>query len=354
MIKWIAPVLLTLFAAQPLVAQTSAQQSATDKLVESVMPGLKLSGVIWLYDYKPFDLEGARSNFDLYGFHLKLDRDVGPVGFHLEYRMRTTKLRSFFTGTTWAQEAYLKVKAPGGTLKVGEIYKQFGIFTDYAFYGGLPYFDGLKYDPEWGVSYEGTNQLTDRVSLEHDVQYFRTDARVNGSLPGRDVVSDPAGRRRNEFVVRVVPHVKMSEKNSLSFGPSLERGQVSREGVDVNDYWRAGGEATVDIGPAKVYGEVIRQNFNGPRHPDLPKATYATVGLNLGINAWVSTHINYGQGTYDTVGREKERIIQPGLAITLGKGYAVYVEYTHWIQRNSATVETLFDRSLNTAFYISF
>jgi hypothetical protein len=338
-----------LFAAQPLAGQSTA-----DKVVESVMPGLKLSGVIWLYDYQPVDLEGARPNFDLYGFHLKLDRDAGPVGFHLEYRLRTTKLRSFFPGPTWAQEAYLKVKVPGGTLKAGEIYKQLGIFTDYSFYGGLPYFDGLKYDPEWGVSYEGTNTLTDRISLEHDVQYFRNDARVNGSFPGRDVVSDPTGRRRNEVVVRVVPHIKLNDKTSVSFGPSLERGQVSRDGVNVNDYWRAGAEATLDVGPAKLYGEVIRQSFNGPEYPDLPKVTYATVGVNMPVNAWVSAHVNYGQGTYDTVGRQKEKIIQPGVAITLGKGFAVYVEYTDWLQRNTPTVDTQFDRSLNTAFYISF
>ena len=342
-------------AAAPAPLQTAGPTSSPmEKMVESVMPGLKLSGVIWLYDYKPYSLPGTRSSFDLYGFHLKLDRDIGPVGFHLEYRMRTSKLRSFFTGPTWSQEAYLKVKAPGGVVKVGEIYKQFGIFTDYGFYGGLPYFDGLKYDPEWGASYEGNNKLSDRVSIEHDLQYFRTDARVNGSFPGRDVVSDPTGRRRNEFVARLVPHIKTSDKTAFSFGPSFERGQVSRNGKDVNDYWRVGGEATFDIGKAKLYGEVIRQDFSVPRFGDLPKVTYGTAGINWDFSKWVSTHLNYGQGNYDTIGRRKEEILQPGLAITLGKGYAVYLEYTYWLQRNSAHVNTIFDRSLNTAFYISF
>lgn len=346
--------------------QTSGPSSALEKMVESVMPGLKMSGVIWLYDYKPFSLPGTRSNFDLYGLHLKLDRDTGPVGFHVEYRMRTTKLRSFFPSPTWLQEGYLKFKVPGGTLKAGEIYKQFGIFTDYAFYGGLPYFDGIKYNPEWGVSYEGTNRISERVSLEHDLQYFRTDSRINGSITGNDIVSDPTGRRRNEFVARFVPHLKLSDTVGFSFGPSFEVGQVSRQSVDVSSYWRVGGEATLDIGPAKFYGEVIKQNYDYDqgklaRNPgissyyaDLPKVTYSTIGLNVPFNRWVSTHINYGQGNYDTPGRRKEYMMQPGLVFTLGDGYAVYVEYEYWVRRAGPSNKSFFDRSLNTAFYISF
>ena len=80
--------------------QTPGPATGMERMVESIMPGLKMSGVIWLYDYKPFSLPGTRSNFDLYGLHLKLDREVGPVGFHVEYRMRTTKLRSFFPSPT--------------------------------------------------------------------------------------------------------------------------------------------------------------------------------------------------------------------------------------------------------------
>jgi len=337
-----------------------------ERMVESIMPGLKMSGVIWLYDYKPFSLPGTRSNFDLYGLHLKFDRSEGPVGFHVEYRMRTTKLRSFFTGPTWLQEGYLKFKAPGGTVKVGEIYKQFGIFTDYAFYGGLPYFDGIKYNPEWGVSYEGTNKISERVSLEHDLQYFRTDSRINGSIAGNDIVSDPTGRRRNEFVARFVPHLQLTDQVAFSFGPSFEVGQVSRQAVDVSTYWRVGGEATLDVGPAKFFGEVIKQNYDydagklaknpgiASYYNDLPKVTYSTLGMNMPFNKWVSTHINYGQGNYDTPGRRHEYMMQPGLVFTLADGYAVYLEYEYWVRRAGPSAKLFFDRSLNTAFYISF
>jgi hypothetical protein len=344
------------------VPQTGGPASAKlDQMVESVMPGLKMSGVVWLYDYQPFGLAGTHPDFNLYGFHLMLDRDTGRLGFHVEYRMRTTPLRSFFPGPTWAEEAYMKVHVPFGTVKVGEIFKQYGIFTDYSFYGGLPYFDGLKYDPEWGVSYDGDNKINDWLSLQHDVQYFRTDARVNGSEPGRDAVSDPNAQRRNEFVARVVPRFKLADKVYLAVGPSFERGQVTHTAFATNDYWRTGGEATLDVGGVKLYGEVIMQNFNGPSFAYLPKVTYTTVGVNTNITPWLSTHINYGQGVYSPTAQEgepllrgKEQIIQPGLVFTLGKGFAIYTEYTYWPLRPTPGTVNLFDRSLNTELYIAF
>jgi hypothetical protein len=351
------------------VPQTEVAGSAgLDRMVESVMPGVKLSGVVWLYDYQPFALPGTREDFNLYGVHLMLDRDTGRVGFHVEYRMRTDKLRPFFVSPDWAQQAYMDVHVPFGIVKAGEVYKQFGIFTDYSFYGGLTYFDGIKYDPEWGVSYEGSNKLTDRVSLDHDVQFFRN-SQINGSEEGRDVVSDPDAHRENEFVARVVPRFKLTDKIYFAVGPSFERGQVTHTvgGVflPTNDYWRTGGEATLDIGPTKLYGEVIRQNYNGPFYAYLPKVTYGTVGINTPIYhiPWLSTHINYGQGDYYTpvgdvgpygVPRGKEQIIQPGLVFTLGKGYAIYEEYNYWLQKPTPGTAALFDRSLNTELYIAF
>jgi hypothetical protein len=340
---------------------TIAGSAALDNAVESIMPGVKLSGVIWLYDYEPIALKGVNPDFNLYGLHLMLDRDAGPVGFHVEYRMRTTPLRSFFPGPTWAEEAYMKVHVPFGTVKVGEIFKQYGIFTDYSFYGGLPYFDGLKYDPEWGVSYEGDNKINDWLSLQHDVQYFRTDARVNGSEPGRDVVSVPNAQRRNEFVARVVPRFKLADKVYLAVGPSFERGQVTHTAFATNDYWRTGGEATLDVGGFKLFGEVIRQDFSGPSFAYLPRVTYATVGFNTNVTSWLSAHFNYGQGVYsptiedgEPVLRGKEQIIQPGLVFTIRKGFQVYTEYTYWPLRPSPGVVNLFDRSLNTELYIAF
>jgi hypothetical protein len=349
--------------------QTKLPGSADlDNVVDSTLPGVKLSGVIWLYDYQPFALPGTREDFNLYGAHLMLDRDTGKIGFHLEYRMRTDKLRPFFTGPTWAQQAYMDVHVPFGVLKAGEMYKQFGIFTDYSFYGGLTYFDGIKYDPEWGVSYEGSNKLTDSISLDHDVQFFRN-SQINGSLEGRDVVSDPDAHRENEFVARVVPRFKLADSVYFAIGPSFERGQVTHTVggafLPTNDYWRTGVEGTLDVGTFKLFGEVIRQNYNGPFYPYLPKVTYGTVGINTNIYhlPWLSTHINYGQGDYYTpagdvgpygVPRGKEQIIQPALVFNLAKGFSIYEEYNYWLQKPVPGTAVIFDRSLNTELYIAF
>lgn len=331
-----------------------SQNQDKRNFLETVLPGVKLSGSVLLYSYSPSKVNGARASFDLYGAHIKLDRDGERLGFHLEYRLRTTRLRSFFPGPTWMQEGYVKAKVPGGTVKVGQIYKQLGIFTDYSFYGDLPYFDGLKYNPEWGVSYEGTNRITDRISFEHDVQFFRTDSRINGSYPGRDVVSDPTGRRRNEVVLRGVPHFKLTERASLAVGGSFERGGVTRQfDRDNNTYRRAGGEATLTIGPASVYGEVIHQTFEGTRFPDLPNVTYSAVGANIDFKKF-STHINYSQGNYDAPGRRKEYMIQPGLIFPLGRGFSLYTEYTYWITEGDRRKRNIFDRSLNLVLIFSF
>jgi hypothetical protein len=352
---------LPLEGPNAMPTQTIAGSQALNNVVESIMPGVKLSGVIWLYDYQPFGLGGVHPDLNLYGFHLMLDRDEGRLGFHIEYRMRTTPLRSYFPGPTWAEEAYMKVHVPFGTVKVGEIFKQYGIFTDYSFYGGLPYFDGLKYDPEWGASYEGDNKINDWLSLQHDVQYFRTDARINGSEPGNDVVSDPNSQRRNEFVARVVPRFKLADKVYLAVGPSFERGQETHSSAATNDYWRMGGEATLDVGGMKLYGEVITQNYSGPSFQYLPKVTYATVGVNGNITPWLSAHFNYGQGVYapqiqngEPVFRGKAQIIQPGLVFALRKGFSLYTEYTYWPLRPTPGVVNLYDRSLNTELYIAF
>jgi hypothetical protein len=321
-------------------------------IVESVLPGVKLSGNVLLYAYSPIRLEGAKPSFDLYSAGVNLDREGEDLGFHIEFRFRSTKFRPFFDGSSWVQEAYVKSKVPGGTIKIGRIYKQLGIFSDYSFYGDLPYFDGLKYNPEWGASYEGENQLNKRLSFQHAVQFFRSDSRNNGSLLGRDVVSDPNSRRQNEVVLRGVPKLKLSEKASIAIGGTFERGQVSRQlEVNNNTYRRSAAEATLTIGSATLFSEVIRQKFDGTRFADLPNVTYTAVGGNYDFKKF-SVHVNYSQGNYDSPGRRKEYIIQPGFVVPLGKGFSLYNEYNYWVTDGGR--KAIFDRSMNTVLIFSF
>jgi hypothetical protein len=338
--------------ATPADEKTTQDSKTKSTVVESVLPGVKLSGNVLLYAYSPIRLEGAKPSFDLYSAGVNLDREGENLGFHIEFRFRSTKFRPFFDGSSWVQEAYVKSKVPGGTVKIGRIYKQLGIFSDYSFYGDLPYFDGLKYNPEWGVSYEGENKVNNRLSFQHYVQYFRSDSRNNGSLLGRDVVSDPNSRRQNEIVLRGVPKFSLSEKVSLAVGGTFERGQVSRQfAIDKNIYRRAAAEATLSLGHATLFSEVIRQKFDGTRFADLPDVTYTAVGGNYDFKKF-SVHMNYSQGNYDSPGRRKEYIIQPGFVIPLGKGFSLYNEYNYWVVDGGR--RAIFDRSMNTVLIFSF
>jgi hypothetical protein len=326
----------------------AAERREEKNAVESVLPGVKLGGTVWLYSYNPFRVAGARSSFDLYGAWLNLDRESERFGFHVEYRVRTTRLRSFFPGPTWMEQAYVKTKAPGGVIKVGQIYKQLGIFSDGSFYGGLMYFDGLKYNPEWGASYEGKTALGKRASTDHYFQYFQTDSRINGSYPGRDVVSDPDSRRRNVVMVREVPRFKINDKIELAMGASGERGEVSRKfEADRNTYRRAVAEASLTVGNLKLFGEALRQTFDGPRFADLPRVTYTAAGGDYRFSSRVSAHFNYSQGNYDAPNRRKESILQPGVVIGLGRGYSLWAEYAYWRREGEERTKTIFDRSLN-------
>lgn len=336
----------------PVEPKSDQDSKSKSTIVESVLPGVKLSGNVLLYAYSPFRLEGAKPSFDLYSAGVNLDRETDKLGFHIEFRFRSTKFRPFFDGSSWVQEAYVKSKVPGGTIKIGRIYKQLGIFSDYSFYGDLPYFDGLKYNPEWGASYEGENKINSRLSFQHFVQFFRTDSRNNGSLFGRDVVSDPNSRRRNEVVLRGVPKIQLSEKASLAIGGTFERGQVSRLlEKNNNTYRRTAAEATLTIGQATLFSEVIRQKFDGTRFADLPNVTYTNVGGNYDFKKF-SVHVNYSQGNYDSPGRRKESIIQPGFVVPLGKGFSLYNEYNYWVTDGGR--RSIFDRSMNTVLIFSF
>jgi hypothetical protein len=338
--------------------ETAKQETGSDipkNVVESILPGVKLSGSVLLFDYSPVRVAGARPSFDLYGAWLNLDRDGERLGFHVELRFRTTKFRPYYDGTSWVQEAYVKAKVPGGTIKVGRIYKQLGIFSDYSFFGDLPYFDGLKYDAEWGLSYEGDNKLSSRLSFHHDLQFFRTDGRTNGSFAGRDVVSDPTSQRRNEFVLRGVPKFQLSDGMSIAMGGTFERGTVSRTVTGGDDtYRRAASEATLVLGPATLFGEMIHQTFDGPAFANLPRVTYALGGANYKFSKRVAMHFNYSQGNYDSVdaNRRKEYIIQPGIVLQLGRGISLFEENNYWTVRGQT--KSIFDRSVNSVLIFSF
>jgi hypothetical protein len=121
----------------------------------------------------------------------------------------------------WAQEAYASATLASDTvLKAGKAYSHFGLFWDNSFYGNVQVYDGLKLDPDYGLSLEGAAGLERKAGLRYWAQYFVVDGHTNVSLAGRDTISLPGGHRRNQAILRVEPFYKVTEHATLTAGLS--------------------------------------------------------------------------------------------------------------------------------------
>ena len=114
-------------------------------------------------------------------------RSGHQLGGHVELRLRERDLfRSFFVGQVWTYEAYVSLATKDyGTLKGGQIWKRFGMDWDGVWWGNAPYFDGFKLDPDYGMAWEKTTEVHERLQIDSYVQFFFHEDRVNGSFAGR-------------------------------------------------------------------------------------------------------------------------------------------------------------------------
>ncbi|HST20567.1 MAG TPA: bZIP transcription factor, partial [Blastocatellia bacterium] len=80
----------------PADSKPNQDPKGKSTIVESILPGVKLSGSVLLYAYSPIRVEGSKPFFDLYSAGVNLDREGDNLGFHIEFRFRSTKFRSFF------------------------------------------------------------------------------------------------------------------------------------------------------------------------------------------------------------------------------------------------------------------
>ena len=141
-----------------------------------------LHGGALLWSYTPFQ-EGVKNKAELYDAYLTFDVPFNDFGFHFEPRFRDSKLRPFFQSNVWVQEIYTSWKIPEipiGTLKAGKEYSRFGRFWDGSFFGNIPYFDGMKLDPDIGLSLENTVDMGHGLDLTYSAQYFVNDGGTNG------------------------------------------------------------------------------------------------------------------------------------------------------------------------------
>jgi len=187
------------------------------KSSDKVIPKIDIHGGAWLFYWQPFGVstdpvgkarglagipdEGAF--FRMHQAHLNFDGSFGDFGLFFNGNIRDTKMREFYAGTAWVEEGYVYYKNPKAYIKIGKSYSRFGLFWDNSFYGNVHFYDGIKLDPNYGISIEGSVGKETGFRLGYYGQYFIVDGRTNGSYVGRDTISIPNARRRNIAVARL-------------------------------------------------------------------------------------------------------------------------------------------------------
>lgn len=326
-------------------------QTASVAQTEHVKHGLALpvpiqfGGNVYLYQYVPLDIPGAQPRFELYAFSALVNAQKGAWGLHVDYRFRTTKLRSYYPGNTWLQQGYVRYRTRWGEFMAGSFYRRVGLEWDGSFFGNIEYFDGLMLAPEFGVGFEGSHGLSGRLGAEYSLQYFSTNSPVNGSLPGRDFVSEPGAHAKNDVTMRFAPVWHFNKWSALTVGGSFAQGAIDRDSGPHNLRRQFAVDATLHLGPVLTYGEILSQTVNGVAVLPPQDATYSLVGVRW-THGRYQPRFNFSQANYHGINGRREYILQPGINIRLVDNLSLIYEFDFWREVSVINPVTL-DRSLN-------
>lgn len=328
--------------------------------VSSPGGGFDLSGGIYLFEYLP-RLDGAEEKFEIYAFVLNLDTATSDrrYGLHVQARARDSKLRSYFVSNTWFQEAYAWAKTPAGDVHVGKVYRKVGIFWDDSFFGNVQYFNGLKLNPDYGAELVGTRKLGGGLDAEYSLQYFVNNDRVAGSLPDRDVESDPDASLRQTVTARLVPTWRLPGGGSLAVGLSGLSGRIERTASESFRLRQAAGDVTLAWGPSISYVELLRQRGEPDdaahplSRPGYDDATYLLVGTRWQLVPWLNARINYSRVDYDGQDAVETEIV-PGLVVSLRHDLSLIAEYDHWKIDPAEGRDLFIDKSFNFVVHYAF
>jgi hypothetical protein len=329
-------------APAPIVAPVIEPPPVPADSLKEMMDEFHLSvggGLILWYNQpveRPSNGGSIKNKFEVFEAKLRVDAEFGNFGVHLLPIVRDTTERGFFTGTAWVQEAYAFGKTGPVTIKVGKVFSQFGRFWDNSFYGNAQEYDGLKLDPDMGVSVEGLLAPEERAGLQFYGQYFIRDGYTNYSLPGRDTISVTNGRRQNQLVGRVEPFIKLSDMATLKLGVSGEFFQaalpdpISAE-VDNHGVSRVAVDATAMVGGLTAWVEYTQQwgrqvyDYQGTgQSPN--RIHYWMVGAEHTYGRF-TVRYNFNQGNYNILGGYRETRHIPGIAVALDEHLFVLLEW---------------------------
>ncbi|MGI9115910.1 MAG: hypothetical protein ACR2FX_12970 [Chthoniobacterales bacterium] len=275
---------------------------------------------------------------------------VKEVGAHVQFRFRddeNDKLRAFYYDTYWFYEAYAYARTSVGTFKAGELVTQFGLPWDGTWWEGVPYFDGYKFDPDYGVSWENSWKLSDRFTIDSVAQFFFASNKVSGAILNADAESTRGLNERNTGVVRVIPTWKLNNDVKLQWGVSALVGGIKgdRERTD-SSRSAFGTDLTLTWKNLSVLGEYI-DGF-GVTTP----ARYVSGGPSDRVDSlrgWIAYkygpatfRANYSRG-WDHNPSGHQYVLDTGVTLQLTKNVTFYGEYVKWDVTNRNGVTAKYD-----------
>jgi len=370
-------------ASAPVSSQpvTMAAAPPTAKpLLPDWMNGVTLGAGVLLWYYQPlWQPSSVQNNVSVFWARLLVDGKWGIFSLHLEPRFRDTPLRSQSTtvnganvltyvqdNQAWLQEAYAQVDFDEiqAHLKLGKEYSHLGFFWDNSFYGNIQVYDGLKLDPDYGASLEGDIGKSEHsLSLGWWAQYFFVDGQTNVSLPTRDTISVPGGRRRNQVIGRLEPRVNLGGA-IVTVGISGEYLQAVLPPLGTQNVWRGALDASITVGGLKILGEVQHQDGRNVTSFPLPFDTatgtpgssadvdHAQVGGEYTLGP-VTARYYVSMGSYNDVPlpgggtvTHKEWLHVPSLGVAVNPHIYLLGELVFW-EHDTPTTSTLVDRSFN-------
>ena len=293
--------------AQPL--PSSANQPAPGQAIVKVGGGMIL---LYSNNYAPKrDATGAKKRpfVDAWRASFVLDSKYERFGQHIEFRARDRGLRWMPT-SAWLEECYASFDVMKPTdrfgplvLKVGKSYMQFGRFWDNSFYGSIMFRDGLKLDPNWGVSLEGALNPTKPIGMRYFAQFYFTDGQTSTAQTNRDSISIvPPGqqsavlgftpRKRNRVLGRIEPFFKFKPDVAVRVGGSVDYFEVDYPATrsspllavtdDENDIFvkRYGGDIGLQLKWFSAWAEYAHQDgAHVNTFPIAPTAAVAAAGM---------------------------------------------------------------------------
>ncbi|MBK9262903.1 MAG: hypothetical protein IPM54_24250 [Polyangiaceae bacterium] len=369
--------------AQP--ANSTPPPSSDPKPASAASKTIKIDihGGAWLFYWQPIGVstdpiakvrgvpnipdEGAF--FRMHVAHLNFDGSIGNFGLFFNASVRDTRMREYYDGTAWIEEGYAYYKHRYATIKVGKTYSRFGLFWDNSFYGNTHFFDGIKLDPNYGVSIEGSVGKEKGFRLGYYGQYFIVDGRTNGSYIRRDTVSIPGARKRHMVVVRAEPSYFWNKNDSLTLGLSGSYFQADIPNpIGKQNVFRAAIDLYATVGPFSIWGDISRQMGQSvtewPIPPTVDPATgtitapgqasatndYVLVGGEARLKKFVARY-NFSAVRYQDVSIT-EFFHVPGIGYNMNDNLQFLVEFVYWYQQYADRPEVaLFDRTFATTIH---